>query len=74
MLDNCTTPFGRRRLRQWLCRPLGRITAITHRQDAVAALSGPLADAAGQARKLLAGGEAEEAGGKLTPRELYVGA
>ncbi|GLC55756.1 hypothetical protein PLESTB_001025500 [Pleodorina starrii] len=55
VLDNCTTPFGRRRLRQWLCRPLGRIADIEARQDAVAELGGPLAEATGQARKLLAG-------------------
>ena len=33
-LDHCTTPFGRRRLRQWLCRPLCRIADIVARQDA----------------------------------------
>ncbi len=55
MLDHCTTPFGRRRLRQWVCRPLGRIPDIEERQDAVAELGGGLAEAAGQARKLLAG-------------------
>ncbi|GIL60874.1 hypothetical protein Vafri_15713 [Volvox africanus] len=55
VLDNCATPFGRRRLRQWLCRPLGRITDIEARQDAVAELMGSLAEAAGQARKLLGG-------------------
>jgi hypothetical protein len=55
VLDHCTTPFGRRRLRQWLCRPLGRIADITARQDAVADLMGPLADTCGAARKLLAG-------------------
>ncbi|KAG2440549.1 hypothetical protein HYH02_010133 [Chlamydomonas schloesseri] len=56
VLDHCTTPFGRRRLRQWLCRPLCRVGDIRLRQDAVAALmEGGLAEAAGQARKLLAG-------------------
>ncbi|KXZ50845.1 hypothetical protein GPECTOR_15g531 [Gonium pectorale] len=55
VLDHCCTPFGRRRLRQWLCRPLGRIKDIEARQDAVAALTGDLAEAAGQARKMLAG-------------------
>ncbi|EFJ45822.1 hypothetical protein VOLCADRAFT_105835 [Volvox carteri f. nagariensis] len=54
VLDNCATPFGRRRLRQWLCRPLGRIPDIQARQDAVAQLCGELAEAVGQARKLLA--------------------
>ncbi|GFR46110.1 hypothetical protein Agub_g7598, partial [Astrephomene gubernaculifera] len=56
VLDHCTTPFGRRRLRQWLCRPLGRIADIQARQAAVAALmGGRLGEAAGQARKMLAG-------------------
>ncbi|KAG2424293.1 hypothetical protein HXX76_014671 [Chlamydomonas incerta] len=56
VLDHCTTPFGRRRLRQWLCRPLCRCADIALRQDAVAGLmEGGLAEAAGQARKLLAG-------------------
>ncbi|KAG2496433.1 hypothetical protein HYH03_005657 [Edaphochlamys debaryana] len=56
VLDHCTTPFGRRRLRQWLCRPLGRIPDIEARQDAVEALmGGELAEAAGATRKLLAG-------------------
>ena len=32
VLDHCCTPFGRRRLRQWLCRPLYRIADITARQ------------------------------------------
>jgi DNA mismatch repair ATPase MutS len=35
LLDHCTTPFGRRRLRRWLTRPLYRIADITRRQDAV---------------------------------------
>jgi DNA mismatch repair ATPase MutS len=35
LLDHCTTPFGRRRLRRWLTRPLFRISDITRRQDAV---------------------------------------
>lgn len=54
-LDHCTTPFGRRRLRQWLCRPLCRVADIVARQDAVADLMGPAEDAAGAARKALAG-------------------
>lgn len=35
LLDHCTTPFGRRRLRRWLTRPLYRSEDITARQDAV---------------------------------------
>ena len=34
-VDNCATPAGRRRLRQWLCRPLFRVAEIEARQDAV---------------------------------------
>ena len=54
-LDHCTTPFGRRRLRQWLCRPLCRVEDITARQDAVADLMGVAEEAAGAARKALSG-------------------
>ncbi len=50
-VDNCATPAGRRLLRQWLVRPLGRVAAIEARQYAVAALMGPAAEAAGRARK-----------------------
>jgi DNA mismatch repair protein MSH6 len=35
LLDHCCTPFGRRRLRRWLMRPLYRTRDITRRQDAV---------------------------------------
>lgn len=54
-LDHCTTPFGRRRLRQWLCRPLCRVEDIVARQDAVEDLMGPAEEAAGAARKALSG-------------------
>ncbi|KAL4517804.1 hypothetical protein Ndes2526A_g02182 [Nannochloris sp. 'desiccata'] len=54
-LDHCTTPFGRRRLRQWLCRPLCRVSDIVLRQDAVQDLMGPAEEAAGTARKSLSG-------------------
>eukprot|EP00887_Chlorella_sp_A99_P007330 scaffold2.g7330.t1 len=54
-LDHCVTPAGRRRLRQWLCRPLHRIADIEARQDAVADLMGPAEDAACTARKLFSG-------------------
>ncbi|KAI8462894.1 MAG: muts domain V-domain-containing protein [Monoraphidium minutum] len=55
LLDHCTTPFGRRRLRQWLVRPLFRAADIARRQDAVEELMTPLADAAGAVRRSLAG-------------------
>jgi DNA mismatch repair ATPase MutS len=35
LLDHCCTPFGRRRLRRWLTRPLYRKRDIERRQDAV---------------------------------------
>jgi DNA mismatch repair ATPase MutS len=35
LLDHCCTPFGRRRLRRWLTRPLYRTKDIERRQDAV---------------------------------------
>jgi DNA mismatch repair protein MSH6 len=54
-LDHCATPFGRRRLRQWLCRPLCRAAEIGARQDAVQDLMGPAEEAAGAARRALAG-------------------
>ena len=34
-MDACATPAGRRKLRDWLCRPLARVKDITARQDAV---------------------------------------
>lgn len=55
VLDHCSTPFGRRRLRQWLCRPLFRVADIQVRQDAVSDLMGVAAEAAGAARKDMAG-------------------
>ncbi|KIY92197.1 hypothetical protein MNEG_15766 [Monoraphidium neglectum] len=55
LLDHCTTPFGRRRLRRWLVRPLLRAGDIARRQDAVEELMSSLADAAGSARRALAG-------------------
>eukprot|EP00798_Chlamydomonas_sp_ICE-L_P022858 gene22858-30031_t len=54
VLDHCSTPFGRRRLRQWLCRPLFRVGDITRRQDVVAELMGEASEAAGKARKDMA--------------------
>jgi hypothetical protein len=54
-LDMCTTVMGKRQLRAWLCRPMARIDDITARQDAVAELMGPAADAAQAARTALTG-------------------
>jgi len=54
-VDNCVTPAGRRRLRQWLCRPLFSIKDITARQDAIADLMGPAADGAVTARRNFSG-------------------
>ena len=36
LVDRCTTPFGRRLLRQWLCMPLLHAEAIRERQEAIA--------------------------------------
>eukprot|EP00951_Prasinocladus_malaysianus_P032792 scaffold320973_cov46-Prasinocladus_malaysianus.AAC.1 len=52
-LDNCATPCGRRLLRQWLLRPLGRVSDIEARQDAVEDLISAAAEAAGDARRLM---------------------
>ncbi len=54
--NHCVTGPGRRLLRRWLGRPLARVADISRRQDAVAALLGPAADAAREARKKLKGG------------------
>jgi DNA mismatch repair ATPase MutS len=40
LLDHCATPFGRRRLRAWLSRPLYRASDVALRQDAVGELMG----------------------------------
>jgi DNA mismatch repair protein MSH6 len=40
VLDQCATPFGKRKLRRWLCAPLQRVDELAERQDAVAALIG----------------------------------
>jgi len=34
-LDNCTTPFGKRLLRRWICHPLRSVGEINYRLDAV---------------------------------------
>jgi DNA mismatch repair protein MSH6 len=54
-LDRCVTPFGKRKLREWLCRPLFRIKDIQMRQNAVKDLMEVAIDAAGEARQLLSG-------------------
>lgn len=38
VLDHCSSPFGKRKLRSWLCRPLALVADINERQQAVAAL------------------------------------
>lgn len=53
--EHCVTGPGRRLLRRWLGRPLARVADIVRRQDAVAALLGPAADAAREARSKLRG-------------------
>lgn len=35
VLDHCATPYGRRRLRQWVCHPLRRADDILQRQSMV---------------------------------------
>lgn len=55
-VDNCVTPAGRRRLRQWLCRPLFHASEIEARQGAVHDLMTVAEEAAGKARKLFGGG------------------
>lgn len=56
ILDACCTPAGRRKLKGWLCRPLGRLRDIALRQDAVHALMTGARDVASSARKAFAGG------------------
>ena len=53
-LDFCVSPPGRRRLRAWLCRPLGCPRAISKRQDAVETLLTSARSAADSARASLA--------------------
>eukprot|EP01133_Synstelium_polycarpum_P007914 gene7914-9292_t len=38
VLDRCQTPFGKRLLKQWVCRPLSKHALIVDRLDAVAYL------------------------------------
>uniref|UniRef100_A0A3Q1J9U2 DNA mismatch repair protein n=2 Tax=Anabas testudineus TaxID=64144 RepID=A0A3Q1J9U2_ANATE len=45
-LDTCSTPFGKRLLKQWLCAPLCNPTSIRDRLDAVEDLMGAQAEAA----------------------------
>ncbi|XP_030011283.1 DNA mismatch repair protein Msh6 isoform X2 [Sphaeramia orbicularis] len=44
-LDTCSTPFGKRLLKQWLCAPLCNPTSISDRLDAVEDLMGVQAQA-----------------------------
>ncbi|XP_031158422.1 DNA mismatch repair protein Msh6 [Sander lucioperca] len=44
-LDTCSTPFGKRLLKQWLCAPLCNPTSIKDRLDAVEDLIGAQAQA-----------------------------
>ena len=52
-LDHCATAAGRRLLREWLLRPLTRVSDIRARQDAVAALCGEGGEAMVQARRVM---------------------
>lgn len=52
-LEDCVTPFGRRRFKAWLTRPLARASDIRARQDVVECMLGPAAEAVYQARALL---------------------
>ena len=79
-VDHCATPAGRRRLRSWLCRPLGRPADIARRQDAVAALlaRGSGSTAADAARAALAAstaacGDLERALARLSAAASPVG-
>ncbi|XP_072293048.1 DNA mismatch repair protein Msh6 [Eucyclogobius newberryi] len=45
MLDTCSTPFGKRLLKQWLCAPLCNAKSIRDRLDAVEDLMGAQAQA-----------------------------
>lgn len=54
-MDACATPAGRRRLKDWLCRPLGSVQAILARQAAVQELMGKAAELASAARTSFAG-------------------
>ena len=53
-LDGCATPAGRRKLKDWLCRPLGRVADVIARQDAVEALMTHASEAATAARTAFA--------------------
>ncbi|XP_034408091.1 DNA mismatch repair protein Msh6 isoform X2 [Cyclopterus lumpus] len=44
-LDTCSTPFGKRLLKQWLCAPLCNPTSVKDRLDAVEDLMGAQAQA-----------------------------
>ncbi|GMH33654.1 hypothetical protein BSKO_01488 [Bryopsis sp. KO-2023] len=66
VMDQCKTPFGRRLLRHWLCRPLGRVSEIHQRQKAIRDLTEVAVDNVGEAKKFLAGiGDLERALARL---------
>jgi len=66
VLDSTVSPAGRRLLRQWLCRPLRSVAAISARLDAVDELL-RRPSLAGAVRKALkkAGGDVERAVGRV---------
>ena len=54
-LDSCSTPFGKRLLKQWLCAPLCNPAAIEERLDALEGLmgaAGPAEEASQLLKKL----------------------
>lgn len=55
LINYCTSPFGKRLFRRWVCHPLCSIPAINARLDAIddfTSLSGVLEDVQSQLRKL----------------------
>eukprot|EP00898_Chlorokybus_atmophyticus_P000955 jgi/Chlat1/1860/Chrsp141S02178 len=52
-LDRTVTAAGRRLLRRWICRPLYHVDGIIARQDAIAGLKGPAAEALSGSRAIL---------------------
>ena len=54
-VNRTKTPFGRRLMREWLCKPLYRSTDIGRRANAVKELMGNLAEEADKVKTLLKG-------------------
>ena len=54
-INRCKTPFGRRLLRAWLCKPLYSATAIARRAEAVRGLNMEMPDVSGEVRGVLRG-------------------